>query len=356
MGKHWHDGFWLYEGYPYMVMVVNGENVDFTNIAQYDYPDETIAPFSTGTWEFGSFVECPDEIKSLSGAEQYNLKMVAMDGKLTVHCVLAEDGKTFVSLSFDGQEAQKAKWVSKDQLMEIASKRESCLTPTTVYKIQPEIQGKLLFLSGPPGSGKSTSGLLLAQNQNYVYYEADCFLNLQNPYLPLDVKEPSVAFPSQPALKGFSLDTVKCATGITKDYQALCDGKEYDKENIKQFYMKMADHVKQEKQRIGGLNWVVAQAVPHRWLRQYIKDIIGPDCIFVVLSMSEETQVKRVQKRYANFDEDMKKFISDLVIGMAKQYDTAGDDEENAVNVYINPEDSEQDVIDKIMSAVQSYL
>ena len=33
-----------------------------------------------------------------------------------------------------------------------------------------------------------------------------------------------------------------------------------------------------------------------------------------------------------------------------------GDDEENAVNVYINPEDSEQDVIDKIMSAVQSYL
>ena len=356
MGKHWLDGFWLYEGYPYLVMVVNGENVNFTNMSDYDYPDETITPFSTGTWEFGSFLECPEEVKDLSGTDNYNLKMVAMDGKMTLHAVIAEDGKTLVSTTFDGQGVQKAKWVSKDELMEIGNKRESCLNPSTVYKIQPEVQGKLLFLSGPPGSGKSTSGLILAKSADYVYYEADCFLNLQNPYLPLDVTEPSNAFPSQPALKGWSLDTVKCVSGLYKDYQSLCDGKEYDKENIKQFYTKMADHVKQEKQRIGGLNWVVAQAVPHRWLRQYMKDIIGPDCIFVVLSMSEETQVKRVQKRYANFDEDMKKFISDLVIGMAKQYDTAGDDEENAVNVYINPEDSEQDVIEKIMSAVQSYL
>ena len=100
----------------------------------------------------------------------------------------------------------------------------------------------------------------------------------------------------------------------------------------------------------------MAQAVPFQWLRQHIKEIIGPDCIFVVLSMSEETQAKRVEKRYAHFDEGLKKWVLDLLTGMAKQYDIAGDDEENAVNVHINPDDTEEDVIEKIMSAVQPYL
>ena len=321
MGKHSRDGFWIFNGYPYLVMVVKGENIDFTNISNYDYPDEEIPPANTGTFEHGSFHECPEEIKELSGETHFNLKMIAMEGKVTSFMVLAEDGKSMVSTAFDGQGVQKSRWVSKEELMEIGKERDSCLNPSTVYKIQPDVQGKLLFLSGPPGSGKSTSGLLLAQSADYVYYEADCFVNLQNPYLPLDVKEPSVAFPRQPPLKDFPLDTVKAVAGIIKDYNNFAEGKEFDRENIKQFYMKVADHVKQEKERIGGLNWVVAQAVPHRWLRDYMREIIGPDCIFVVLSLSEEAQAKRVEKRYASFDEGMKKWILDLLKGMAKQYE-----------------------------------
>ena len=321
MGKHWNDGYWIFENNPSLVLVVKDEKVSFTNAAYHDYPDEDIPPTADGTWEFGLFDECPEEIKELSGATHYNLKMIAMEGKLTLQMVLDEEGKSLVSTAFDSQGIEKGRWVSKEELKEIGEKRESCLNPSTVYKIQPEVQGKLLFLSGPPGSGKSTSGLLLAQSADYVYYEADCFLNLQNPYLPLDVKEPSNAFQAQPPLKDFPLDTVKSVAGILKDYSNLGEGKEYDKENIKQFYMKVADHVKQEKERIGGLNWVVAQAVPHRWLRDYMREIIGPDCIFVVLSLSEEAQAKRVEKRYASFDEGMKKWILDLLKGMAKQYE-----------------------------------
>ena len=321
MGKHWNDGYWIFENNPSLVLVVKDEKVSFTNAAYHDYPDEDIPPTADGTWEFGLFDECPEEIKELSGATHYNLKMIAMEGKLTLQMVLDEEGKSLVSTAFDSQGIEKGRWVSKEELNEIGEKRESCLTPSTVYKIQPEVQGKLLFLSGPPGCGKSTSGLLLAQSADYVYYEADCFLNLQNPYLPLDVKEPSNAFQAQPPLKDFPLDTVKSVAGILKDYSNLGEGKEYDKENIKQFYMKVADHVKQEKERIGGLNWVVAQAVPHRWLRDYMREIIGPDCIFVVLSLSEEAQAKRVEKRYASFDEGMKKWILDLLKGMAKQYE-----------------------------------
>ena len=61
--------------------------------------------------------------------------------------------------------------------------------------------GKIIWLSGPPGAGKSTSGLLLARKYGYVYYEADGFMFGVNPYIPLDATEPSLATMSQPPLK-----------------------------------------------------------------------------------------------------------------------------------------------------------
>ena len=37
--------------------------------------------------------------------------------------------------------------------------------PPCPYKIQPEFQGKLLWITGSPGMGKSTSAQLLARNK-----------------------------------------------------------------------------------------------------------------------------------------------------------------------------------------------
>ena len=58
--------------------------------------------------------------------------------------------------------------------------------PLTFYPLEPGKPGKLLFLIGPPGSGKSTTALELAQNYGYKYYEGDCFIgHMANPYVPL---------------------------------------------------------------------------------------------------------------------------------------------------------------------------
>ena len=65
--------------------------------------------------------------------------------------------------------------------------------PSSHYKIQPESIGKLLWVTGAPGMGKSTSGLILSKTAGYVYYEADAFGMLVNPYIPPDVEEPSLA-------------------------------------------------------------------------------------------------------------------------------------------------------------------
>eukprot|EP00093_Oithona_nana_P007932 07932.XXX_12552_12903_1 [CDS] Oithona nana genome sequencing. len=58
---------------------------------------------------------------------------------------------------------------------------------------QPDNQGKILFLSGPPGAGKSTTAQFLAKEKGFVYYEADCFPSVVDPFIPLDVPEPSLA-------------------------------------------------------------------------------------------------------------------------------------------------------------------
>ena len=81
--------------------------------------------------------------------------------------------------------------------------------PPGPYKLQPENQGeiklhlgffckiilslgKLIWFSGAPGMGKSTTAQILARENGYVYYEADCFGMLKNPYIPLDVENPSM--------------------------------------------------------------------------------------------------------------------------------------------------------------------
>ena len=60
---------------------------------------------------------------------------------------------------------------------------------------------KNAFPKGPPGAGKSTSGMLLGRNHGYVYYEADCFGMFANPFVDPNVDEPTLAIMSQKPLK-----------------------------------------------------------------------------------------------------------------------------------------------------------
>ena len=114
--------------------------------------------------------------------------------------ILSEDCKTVIYWGmWNG--VDYLKWMSEEDLKKLADDRDHKDTPSCPYKIQPENQGKLVWLSGPPGAGKSTTGQLMSKKAEYVYLEADCTMNFLNPFVPPDVENPTIAAFQQKALK-----------------------------------------------------------------------------------------------------------------------------------------------------------
>ena len=69
-----------------------------------------------------------------------------------------------------------------EALKEAREPKEAPKIPDYI-KPQPGKPGKLLWFSGPPGAGKSTTAQLMARNHGYVYYEADCMSIFVNPFI-----------------------------------------------------------------------------------------------------------------------------------------------------------------------------
>ena len=61
-------------------------------------------------------------------------------------------------------------------------------------------------------------------------------------------------------------------------------------DKLKPFMANIAKDIKVQKQRIGG-DFIVAQAVTSRDMRDHIRKTL-PNCTFITLSMTRETQVR----------------------------------------------------------------
>ena len=146
--------------------------------------------------------------------------------------------------------------------------------------------------------GKSTTAQILAREEGYVYYEADCFTQLKNPYIPLDEPNPSMAQVNQKNLKGPGMKErqalYEVANAVFSDVLA---GKDHDKEEANKIYSALAEDIKREKERIGG-DWAVAHVVMTKEGRDNLRKILGPQLVFILLSMPSEDRRKRILSRH----------------------------------------------------------
>ena len=345
--KRWSDGYYSFSFESSFIYEVKGETVFIRNLCELDFPEE-LSPAAIGTWKYGDFGQAPPTIQAKTGMEHYNIEMKGLFGMVQLG-VVSKDGTKVTKIGFTGQ-VDQGHLLSTQKLQEKLNSREPMETPQTSYKIQPENQGKLIWLSGPPGAGKSTSGLLLAKNNGYVYYEADCFMQTVNPFMPLDSKEPSLEQMFQKPLKGKSLSTVKACTEFFNELGKMVGGKHPDEDITRAFYKEMSLDVLAQKRRIGG-TWTVAMAVTNKKMRDAIRDILGNEVIFVTLTLTEAGIRKRCEGRHNGNEE-----IVQGQMRISQMFEPIEKDEMNAINIDIMPEMSKIDVVETILEKVKPFL
>jgi len=295
----------------------------------------------------GEFGEADPEIIKTTQQRFYNIEFTFEFGKVMKEVgVLSEDGMKITNKGFMG--ICTLEWMTEEEAKALEADGDPIEAPPCPYKIQPEYLGKLLWITGPPGLGKSTSAALLSQNAGFVYYEADCYSTCKNPYIPPDNPNPSMAQVNQRPLRGEGLSERKeICRRANEAVMKIVNGEDYDEEHIKQMYTGMAEDILRERKRIGG-DWAIAAFIANRDMREHIRSILGPDLIFVVLTMDMDEIKTRVTTRHHG-DESVFKMFEPVI----KLCEPVGEDEKKAVTVRVTSEMSREDVLAKILEMVK---
>ena len=219
------------------------------------------------TFKYGVLGKVDEEFAEMTGETNYTVEMrFDVVGKEWVnHGVLVEDGTKFFIKGFSG--LLILEWVTEEEAQRLAKDGDPIEAPPSPYNVEPERQGKLLWITGPPGLGKSTSAQLLSREHGYVYYEGDCFFGLRNPYIPADVKEASLAQRQQRKLVGEgAAERRAMADRASKQWKSRMVGEEWRAATLEEAYREMFKDVARERARLGG-DWAVAFVLDTRTIR-----------------------------------------------------------------------------------------
>ena len=202
----WKNGHWLSKKGKSRYSFVTDETVVVRPTISLDYPEMNEWNV-IGTWSFGEFGPAPEELTAITGIENFNMEMKY--GKEVIKSffgIIDENGTQIHAVTHLNYPTHKPflvlEWYSDEKLEILKNERDSAAAPDCPYlKSQPDKPGKLIWISGPPGAGKSTTAQLMGRNHGHVYYSVDCFNMCANPFIDLNVENPTWAQVLQNPLK-----------------------------------------------------------------------------------------------------------------------------------------------------------
>jgi len=296
----------------------------------------------------GDFGVADQKIAEETGQKNYNVEISYDIGvELVEFGIVHKNGKKITTKTLLGHGIGYMEWMSGEEAAAFEDAKDPLDALSHPYLEQPGNLGKLLWMTGPPGMGKSTTAQLLARTAGYVYYEGDCFFFFKNPYVPVDAAEPSKAQSFQAGLKGPGLkERMDIVSKGNTEYELMMKGEEYDKKTMEDFYSVLCDEIQRERNRIGG-DWVVATIVDKKEWRDFVRSKLGPDLVFIILDMELEQQVERIRGRH---DED------ESAVNMMKEFynqcEPKADNEDNAIGLKITRDMTPDMVVKQILSMI----
>lgn len=345
----WKNGYYISKNLQHILYSVEGEDVTMEALSGRP---TNVDPTMKGTWKYGDFGEAPADVVNATGKGNYNVEMSLWGGMLKILAALSDDGTTLTSMSMVQKGTDTYAWQSDEEISALKETGDPCDALPCHYKIQPENQGKLVWITGAPGVGKSTSGQILAKKSGYVYYEADAYMGHVNPYNPLEGDNPSLDTIKQKFLKGIPQERIDAVGDCTKDFHAMVKGEPYDADKVARLHALMCKDIARERKRIGG-DFVITHAVTSRAFRDRVRTELGPDLIFVVLHMTKEDQLARINARHGD-GEGAQPFI-DMLAKLYDLYEPAETDEPNTFGLLVKNDMSRDDVVEQILQGLKKY-
>ena len=223
------------------------------------------------TFKSGLFGKASERIAEISGKQDFNVEVRCkiFEKDIVDHGVLMDNGTTFFIENMMG--LWTLEWISEEEAKELDNDGDPIDAPSNHYKVEPERQGRLIWITGAPGLGKSTSAQLMSREHGYVYYEADCFFNLKNPYIPPDVENPSLAQTKQRKLVGEGVaERKEICNEMIKQGGLKMAGKEYNVAAEEAMYREMCKDIARERARIGG-DWAIANVLDSLHIRDFVR-------------------------------------------------------------------------------------
>ena len=150
---------------------------------QVTYHEAGREVFSAMRIEFGEYGAAPEKMTAVSGISNLNIKLLVFfdqknpERRVERFGVVSQDfSQLFFMDDANPSEVNISARISQEEAEEILrSETDPVSCPPGPYRLQPGLAGRLLWISGDPATGKSTSAQLLARLHDYVYYEVDCF-------------------------------------------------------------------------------------------------------------------------------------------------------------------------------------
>ena len=340
---YWTDGIYKIGTLSNRIFKVTGKNVEMQKIT-----DGGNGSVQSVIWKHGSFGECHPDVAKITGQKTNNIQVLMWGGKWRSEGVISDDGKTITIWSSMSNQLDVFEWISEEEYTEIRNSGDPYNAPTSHYKVRPDNVGKLLWITGRPGTGKSTIAQHISKTLGYVYYEGDAFFGLVNPYIPPNKNELISAVGQQTRLKGIPQERLNVLAKYSAAFKSMRYGQDFDMSSLEAGYDEMCKDIIRERARIGG-DWVIAHSAKTKSLRDYIRKKLGPDLIFVALDMNKELQMRRLEHRHGNRDEIK---YPDWVYNL---FEPAQPHETQMIEIVMDSEMSRDDAIQEIFKKIAKY-